>query len=233
MAIHHRYCGLLRASAEVLRACYPTARVGVLCAVGLASAVFAGCGELEPLREPEVVDLELTADALQAAARDAQRMVAELRADLEVRRKELAEAQIARAQLEGRVRETERRIIEARHVIELQREELAAARTEQAHVFQGGFQLQGRMKELQKPPSRMRNSGPAPELEPQGISPEHVPVKSGDTLWNISQRYHVNVERLRTLNQLTDNKIVIGRTLRLSDDRPTLESGADQGTSTQ
>ena len=71
------------------------------------------------------------------------------------------------------------------------------------------------------------------EREPQGNSPERVSVKSGDTLWNISQRYHVKVEHLRTLNQLTDNKIVIGRTLRLPDHRLTLESGADQGTSTQ
>ena len=84
------------------------------------------------MREPEVVDLELTTDTLKASVRDAQRTVAELRTDLEARRRELAEAQVARAQLEGRVREAERRVIEARQVIELQREELAAARTERA-----------------------------------------------------------------------------------------------------
>ena len=291
MPAHNFHCGLFPVLAEPTRAWYPMVRVGVLCAVGFASALFAGCGELEPMREPEMVELELTTDTLKASVRDAQRMIAELRADLEVRRRELAEAQIARAQLEGRVRETERRIIESRQVIELQREELATVRAKQAHVFQGGFQLQGRMKELQKQPSRTRNSGPAhdrqkavslpsggathksqnatqvsaqrnqisefqetpqmaapptalqpvsanddtssPALEPQGNSPEHVSVKSGDTLWNISHRYHVKVEHLRTLNRLTDNKIVIGRTLRLSDDRPILESGADQGTSTQ
>jgi len=82
------------------------------------------------MREPEVVDLELTTDTLKASVRDAQRIVAELRTDLETRRMELAEAQVARAQLEGRVREAERRVIEARQVIELQREELAATRME-------------------------------------------------------------------------------------------------------
>ena len=71
------------------------------------------------MREPEVVDLELTTDTLKASVRDAQRTVAELRTDLEARRRELAEAQVARAQLEGRVREAERRVIEARLVIEL------------------------------------------------------------------------------------------------------------------
>ena len=117
--MRNRHRRLLQTSVEATRACYPTVRVGVLCAVGFASALFAGCGELEPMREPEVVDLELTTDTLKASVRDAQRTVAELRTDLEARRRELAEAQVARAQLEGRVREAERRVIEARLVIEL------------------------------------------------------------------------------------------------------------------
>jgi len=289
MPINHRHRRLLQASVEAARACYPTVRVGALCAVGLASALFAGCGELEPMREPEVVDLELTTDTLKASVRDAQRMVAELRADLEVRRRELAEAQIARAQLEGRVRETERRIIEAREVIELQREELAAARTERGHVFQNSLQLQGQIRQHQKPLSRTRKSRPVhdgqeavpllssgaihkgqkavqvsaqrnqssefsegPQMvvpsadvtpmpvshkslsegEQQRIPTKHVSVKSGDTLWSIAQKYHVNVEHLRTLNQLTNNRIVIDQTLWLPDDRPMLGVGADKGTST-
>ena len=289
MPINHRHRSLFQASVEAARAYYPTVRVGALCAVGFASALFAGCGELEPMREPEVVDLELTTDTLKASVRDAQRMVAELRADLEVRRRELAEAQIARAQLEGRVRETERRIIEAREVIELQREELAVARTERAHVHQNSLQLQGQMRQHQKPLSRTRKSRPvhdgpeavplpssdaihkgqkvvqvsaqrnrssefsegpqivAPsaavmpvpvshksssDVEQQRTSLKHVSVKPGDTLWSIAQKYHVNVEHLRTLNQLTNNRIVIDQILWLPEDRPMLRVGADKGTST-
>ena len=102
--MHHCHRTLRQTSVEATGACYPTVRVGVLCALGFASALLVGCGELEPMREPEVVDLELTADTLKASVRDAQRTVAELRADLEARRRELAEAQVARAQFEGRVR---------------------------------------------------------------------------------------------------------------------------------
>src|ERR1700704_2367261 len=145
---------VLQTSVEAIRACYPMVRVGALCAVGFASALFAGCGELEPMREPEVVDLELTTDTLKASVRDAQRTVTELRTDLESRRRELAEAQVARAQLEGRVREAERRVIEARQVIELQREELAAARTERERVFRSSLQLQSQMKQLRKQRSK-------------------------------------------------------------------------------
>ncbi len=286
MPAHNFHRGLFLALAETTCAWYPMVRVGALCAVGLVSVVFAGCGELEPVREPERVELELTTDTLKASVRDAQRMIAELRADLEAQRRELAEAQIARALLDGQVREAERRIIEARQVIEFQREEMATVRSKQAHVFQGSLPLQGRMKETQKSLSRTRNSGPerdrskavslpsaggihksqkampvsaqhnqtselsetpqmmaAPEtllpvpangtsssaLERQGHSLERVSVKSGDTLWSIAQKYHVNVEHLRTFNQLTDNKIVIGQALRLPDDQPLAMDGADKG----
>ena len=157
--MRNRHRRLFQTSVDAIRACYPTVRVGVLCAVGFASALFAGCGELEPMREPEVVDLELTTDTLKASVRDAQRTVAELRTDLEARRRELAEAQVARAQLEGRVREAERRVIEARLVIDLQRQELAAARSERQRVSRSSLQLQGQMKQLQKQLSKTGKSG--------------------------------------------------------------------------
>jgi LysM repeat protein len=287
--MRNRHRKLLQTSVEATRACYPTVRVGALCAVGFASALFAGWGELEPMREPEVVDLERTTDTLKASVRDAQRTVTELRTDLETRRMQLAEAQVARAQLEGRVREAERRVIEARQVIELQREELAAARTERARVSRSSLQLQSQMKQLRKQLSRTGKSGPdddgqeaAPlpssgavrkgqkamqvpvprkqpseflespqtvatpaaemqmpvnhepssEVEQQRTPIKSVSVKPGDTLWSIAQKYRVNVEDLRTRNQLTDNRIVIGQALWLPDDRPMSGVGADKVLST-
>ena len=280
---------VLRTSVGATWACSPTVRVGVLCAVGFASALFAGCGELEPMREPEVVDLELTTDTLKASVRDAQRTVAELRTDLESRRRELAEAQVARAQLEGRVREAERRVIEARQVIELQREELAAVRTERVRMSRSSLQLQSQMKQLRKQLSRTGKSGPvddgreaaslpssgavrkrqkamqvpvprhqpseffeSPQMvatptvaiqgpanrepssggEQQSTPPKYISVKPGDTLWSIAQKYRVNVEHLRRLNYVTDNRIVIGQALWLSDDRAMDGVGADKVLST-
>ena len=287
--MRNRHRRVLQTSVEATRPYYPAIRVGVLCAVGFASALFAGCGELEPMREPEVVDLELTTDTLKASVRDAQRAVAELRTDLETRRRELAEAQVARAQLEGRVREAERRVVEARQVIELQREELAAARTERQRVFRSSLQLQGQMKQLQKQLSKTGKSGPAhdgqeaatlpssgavregqkarqvsarrnqssefletpqmvatltaerqvpakdefsSEVEQQRTPTRSVFVKPGDTLWRIAQKYRLNVEQLRTFNQLTDNRIVIGQALWLPDDRPMSGVGAGKVAST-
>ena len=286
--MHHRHGTWPQPSIKGTRPCDPTMRVGVLCAVGLASALFVGCGELEPMREPEVVELELTTDTLRASMRDAQRTVAELRADLEARRRELAEAQVARAQLEGRVREAERRVLEARQVIELQREELAAARMERAHVSRSSLQLQSHLRQLQKQLARTGKSSSAPNAQevtpipsggairkdqkamqipaqqnrssefpemPQAVptssvvmpvrasrepssrversmaSTKHVSVKPGDTLWSIAQKYRVQLDQLRTLNQLTDNRIVSGQALWLPDDRSMSEVGADKGAS--
>jgi LysM repeat protein len=240
------------------------------------------------MHEPEVVDLELTTDTLKASVRDAQRIVTELRTDLETRRTELAEAQVARAQLEGRVREAERRVIEARQVIELQREELSAARTERARMSRSSLQLQSQMKQLRKQLSRTGKSGPVDDgqeaaslpssgavrkgrkamqvLEPRNQSseflessqmvanptvaiqepanrepssggeqqrtPQYISVKPGDTLWSIAQKYRVTVEHLRRLNQLIDNRIVIGQALWLSDNRAMDGVGADKLLST-
>lgn len=133
-------------------------------AVGMMVASVTGCGELEPMVEPEMIDLQLTVDTLKTQVRDAQRNVAELRAELEARRQELADAQVARAQLDGRVREAERRVIEARQVIELQREELIAARIEREKLFRSNAPLHGRMKPLQKP-SRKLESQPEEERD--------------------------------------------------------------------
>ena len=177
--MHNRHRRLFQTSVEAIRACYPTVRVGALCAVGFGSALFVGCGELEPMREPEVIDLELTTDTLKASVRDAQRTVAELRTDLEARRMELAEAQVARAQLEGRVRESERRVLEARHVIELQREELAAARTERERVFRSSLHLQGQMKQLRKQLSKTGESGSAHDRQEAAPLPSSGAVRKG------------------------------------------------------
>jgi len=205
----NRHRRLLQTLVEGTRACYPTVRVGVLCTVGFASALFAGCGELEPMREPEVVDLELTTDTLKASVRDAQRTVAELRTDLEARRRELAEAQVARAQLEGRVREAERRVIEARQVIELQREELAAARTERARVSRSSLQLLGQMKQLQKQLSRTGKSGPAHDEQEAVPLPSTGAVRKGQKAMQVPAQRNQPSEFLETPQMVATPAVVM------------------------
>ncbi|HKT36510.1 MAG TPA: LysM peptidoglycan-binding domain-containing protein [Nitrospira sp.] len=228
----------------------------MLCAVGMFALATTGCGELEPIVEPEIVDLQLTMDTLRTQVRDTQRSLTEVRAELESRRQELADAQVARAQLEGRVREAERRVSEARHVIEVQREELLAARAERERVFRSSSQLHGQMKQLQRaakpvtPPVMEPNTGfaptgaslpwslamPSPAATPavnsfptkrpataaalrQNVPMREIIVMPGDTLWSLARKYRMGLNRLRSINQLTDNQIEVGQTLMVSDHR--------------
>src|SRR5690349_8750274 len=245
-----------------------------LCALGIAALAGGGCGELEPIVEPEVVDLQLTLDTLKTQVRDAQRNLAEVRAELESRRQELADAQVARAQLEGRVREAERRVTEARHVIELQREELIAARAERERVFRSSSQSQNQMKQFQKKvsksgkpsggeassevapaeaslqrspkavgmprsatpainaqldkvsatPAALRQGELSDEQRNRKIPVRYISVKAGDTLWSISRKYRIGLNRLRSLNHLDGNQIEVGQALWVSEDRTTPDS---------
>jgi hypothetical protein len=66
----HNVHGRVRKTSVQTTSAYRLAvRVGTLCAVGFAAVLFAGCGELEPMREPEVVELELTTDTLKSTVR--------------------------------------------------------------------------------------------------------------------------------------------------------------------
>ena len=123
--------------------------------IGILLLGMSACSPFEPIvMGPEMSDLQLTVDTLKISLRDAQRAVAELRAEVDARRQELADVQIARAQLEGHIREAERRLTEARHVIDLQREELASARSERDQMGRTRAALQNQLKRLQKQSSK-------------------------------------------------------------------------------
>lgn len=229
---------------------------------------FVACGPLEPIVEPEVSDLQLTVDTLKTSLRDSQRIIGELRSELEARRQELADSQIARAQLDGKIREAERRLVEARHIVDLQREELSASRAERQKVAHASAALQNQLKQLQKQLSKLgkqadssNGAAAAPASLPSGKkrppavrpvtmgqeertpdrdpavlqtgssqaaeeattnSPPQIPfsgerirvaVKPGDTLWSIAQRHHVSIQDLRALNQMNDDRILVGQAL--------------------
>jgi flagellar biosynthesis chaperone FliJ len=148
-------------------------RLATFSLLGVVLVLWAACGALEPMDEPEVNDLQLTVDTLKASVRDAQRTASELRNELEASRQSLAEAQVARAQLEGRVREAERRLVESKQVIDLQREELASARTERERLSRSSVLMQGQLKQLQRQLSKLgkagedgQSSGPSPANGP-------------------------------------------------------------------
>ena len=93
-------------------------RFGCSIVATMSLLFWGGCARVTPSPESTPTDLQVAADSLKTAVREAQRTAAELRTELEEQRKELADAQVARAQLQGMLRETERRLADARQVIE-------------------------------------------------------------------------------------------------------------------
>ncbi len=146
--------------------------------IGILLLGMSACSSLEDIIiEPEMSDLQLTVDTLKTSLRDAQRMVDELRVEVDARGQELAEVQIARAQLEGRIQEAERRLTEARHVIDLQREELSSARSEREQVGRTRAALQLQLKQLQRQLSKFEKQvrgevSPAAMVSPRDSQPE-------------------------------------------------------------
>ncbi|MBS0169839.1 MAG: LysM peptidoglycan-binding domain-containing protein [Nitrospira sp.] len=229
-----------------------------------------GCARVTPVSEPTPADLQVTADALKAAVREAQRNAAELRTELDAQRRELADAQVARAQLQGMLQETERRLADARQIIDLQREELAEARSERERLAQAVPPAPHRPRQSTKGPARGKglpsvSEGPAQTLLGKGVSVEQpapieqvavsdptgprepemvsevvappvvqssavftssgdgemktIVIRSGDTLSALARRHKVGVTALRTLNGLSGDRILTGRTLRLPEPR--------------
>ena len=158
--------------------------------IGILLLGMSACSPLEDIIiEPEMSDLQLTVDTLKTSLRDAERMVDELRVEVDVRRQELADVQIVRAQLEGRVREAERRLTEARHVIDLQREELASSRSEREQMGRTRAALQHQLKQLQRQLSKVEkqlkgDASPAAMVPPKDGQPEVTTVvhQQGDLL---------------------------------------------------
>ena len=157
--------------------------------IGILLLGMSACSSLEEIIiEPEMSDLQLTVDTLKTSLRDAQRMVDELRVEVDARGQELADVQIARAQLEGRIQEAERRLTEARHVIDLQREELSSARSEREQVGRTRAALQNQLKQLQRQLSKVEKQvkgevSPAAMVSPRDAQPEPATiVHQQDTL---------------------------------------------------
>lgn len=204
--------------------------------------LLAGCSYLEPgVYDPELQDRKLSVHVLQSQTREAQRMVASLRREMEAGRQTLAAAEVARARLQGRLREVKRRYEEARQVIDLQREELARLRDEREEVLRASRELKNQMSRVQRQLASLSESYKAPArtgapaledatdiplvngagleetVEMKGELPAVVTVQRGDTLWKIARRYGVSYPALRSLNGLDENPdlIFVGQELLL------------------
>ncbi len=155
-------------------------RIGCWVASVLILPLWAGCARLAPAVDPGNSDLQVTADSLKMAAREAQRTAADLRTELEEQRQDLADAQVARAQLQGMLRETERRLEDARQIIDLQREELVSARIERDRIAQAVRPLHSR---VHQPSSVTPYQGKVAPSGSGGVVPAIASAREKAVVW--------------------------------------------------
>lgn len=117
--------------------------------IGLILVLLTGCAALNP-SGGDTRDASLSVHVLRSQTREAQRIIAEMRAELDASRQTLAASHTARARAEGQLREARRRYDEARQVIVLQREELARLRDEREEVLRASRDLRRYMTRLQR-----------------------------------------------------------------------------------
>jgi LysM repeat protein len=171
---------------------------------------------------------------LEGRVREAERRVIEARLVIELQREELAAARTERQrvsrsslQLQGQMKQLQKQLSKTGK--SGQKAMQVPAQRNQSSEFLGTPQMVAIPAAVRQVPA---SHEPSSEVEQQRTPTEYVFVKPGDTLWRIAQKYRVNVEHLRMLNQLTDNRIVIGQALWLRDDGPMSGVGADKGAST-
>ena len=59
------------------------------------------------------------------------------------------------------------------------------------------------------------------------LGSEIIVVKPGDTLWSLARKYRIGLNRLRSINALTDDQIEVGQILLLSEHHTAMAPSAD------
>jgi len=115
-----------------------------------------------------------TLQVLQAAhkteAQQTQRLVTDLRAELQALQRELGTARAAQTRLEGDLREAHRQLTEAKHVVDLQREELVRARDERERDALATREMQEQLVELGRDQTRLQSLEAAVEAHAKELA---------------------------------------------------------------
>ncbi|MFB7637667.1 C40 family peptidase [Peribacillus butanolivorans] len=62
----------------------------------------------------------------------------------------------------------------------------------------------------------------------EGVSAAEYTVKSGDSLWKISNNFKVSVSEIKTQNKLTSDTIYVGQALQIADSKPSTNETSNQ-----
>ncbi|MCE3225055.1 MAG: hypothetical protein K0S58_3235 [Nitrospira sp.] len=214
----------------------PALQVACWMASVLLVSLWGACARLEPIADANPSDLQVAADSLKMAVREAQRTALDdAKQIIELQREELASARVERERVAQALRPPHGRLHQPASMMPYQGK-MAVPGAEGAIPASTGLREKSFALPLPKDEEFMVEPSPGPtESAPMSddlmlgpaTGPEVVPVapvrtvviQDGDTLWRLSRRHKVSLDALRSFNGLPNNFIVTGRTLRLPEPR--------------
>ena len=190
--------------------------------------------ELEDRRK-ELADAQVGRAQLQGMLREAERRLLDARHIIDLQREELASARVEREHVAQSGRRLHSRMRQLEKLLSQGRKQVAPNGDMAPAAYAPHESPQGTTIPRPVPQSVATNvlgtAMPADALMPGELSAAEynnfspvgnqrtVIVREGETLWRLARRHKVDLEELRRINGVTDNRIVTGSTLRLPESR--------------
>lgn len=172
-------------------------------------------------RRKELADANIARAQLEGMLRETERRLAEARRIIELQREELTAARVARdrleqagAQLHSRLRRLEKQLTKAR------RHEEKTAEIVPSSFPTAEFPTAASISPAAQPVMVAETMTGAPPVATEGDqitedAARIIVVREGETLWRLAKRHRVDLEELRRMNGLSDDRIIAGWTLRV------------------
>ncbi|MET0516283.1 MAG: LysM peptidoglycan-binding domain-containing protein [Nitrospiraceae bacterium] len=193
--------------------------------------------ELEDRRK-ELADAQVGRAQLQGMLREAERRLLDARHIIDLQREELASARVEREHVAQSGRRLHSRMRQLENLLPHDRKQVAPTGEMAPAAYAPHESPQITTIPMSVPQSVPSNaSGTAMSADtfmPKELSAAEyntsahvgnqrtVIVREGETLWRLARRHKVDLEELKRINGMTDNRIVTGSTLRLPETRSSL-----------
>ena len=190
--------------------------------------------ELEDRRK-ELADVQVGRAQLQGMLREAERRLLDARHIIDLQREELASARVEREHVAQSGRRLHSRMRQLEKLLSQDRKQVAPNGEMAPAAYAPHESPQVTTIPMPVPQSVASNASgtamPADAFVPGELSTTEynnsphvgnqrtVIVREGETLWRLARRHKVDLEELRRINGMTDNRIVTGSTLRLPESR--------------
>lgn len=181
--------------------------------------------EIDQQRQ-DYADVQIARAQLEGSSREAERRLNEARHVIDLQREELAAARSEREQmrrtgaaLQSQVQQLRKQLSKSGKQTKTAASPAAitARQAERLELTNVVLEQEAQSDDAGQSVANLSSSSVAPLVTRPSIVTNHVSVsiKPGDTLWSLAKRYQTSVTRLMVINELINDRIHVGQTLRV------------------